>query len=143
MSQAAELGRECDVFVRYLSRADSTPYVRAKYTRAVERIPSLRARPGFESRLLRFAGRGPTAARIADAYAALLAPDSVLRSRLVLLLALLESTPPYHEAIERPPPGASAKELSGAIVAGMAGVISLVAGLLVLLPLRLRAGKSE
>jgi hypothetical protein len=143
VSQAGEVERECDVFVRYLAGAESTDYLRAKYTRAVELIPSLRTRPGFESRLLRFAGRGPFAARIADAYAALLAPDSVLRSRLVLLVALLESSPPYHEAIDRPPEGASVRELSGAIAAGLAGVLSLMAGLIVLLPLRLRTGRGD
>jgi hypothetical protein len=143
VSQAVELGRECDVFVRYLSRAEATPYLRAKYARAVEITPSLTPRPGFESRLLRFAGRGPVTARIADAYAALLAPHSALRGRLVMLVALLESTPPYHEEIERPPRGASAGELGGAIVSGIAGIMSLVAGLLILLPIRFGTRQSD
>lgn len=87
--------RECDLFCRYLLGRSPEPAVVAAYCRAhavgvVER--QLPAHPSARDRaLLQIARIGPAFVRAADAYAAVFARSSLLRRKLVLLLAILES----------------------------------------------------
>lgn len=81
-------------FTRFLTAGTTTPYVLASYERL---LPSAGIGAAAESRLieralLSFARRGAVPARIADSYASF-PPRSLLRRRLVLLLAILENSP--------------------------------------------------
>jgi hypothetical protein len=69
--------------------------------------------------LVTFAVRGPFRAGLADAYGRFLAPAGQLRRRLVLLMAVLESTSPGFHAFEPPAAGR---------VAAFAGVMADAAG---------------
>lgn len=83
---------EAAIFARYLLRAPAPPDVLERYRLAVERLfpdaPSARDRA-----LLGFVTRHPWSVGALDTAAALLAPKSRLRQRLLLMAALLETTP--------------------------------------------------
>lgn len=87
------LARECEVFTDYLSGLNSNPYVVQKYLDAHERVIRYHPVSRFDRVLLRFATAGPYFTRLADSYARAFAPASTLRKKLILLLAILESTP--------------------------------------------------
>lgn len=94
------LDRECDVFCRYLIGQVPGEYIRSKYREfhhlavAEKYLP---ARP-FDEALLWVARWSPHATRLADGYARIAFPSAVLRKKLVLVLAILESSP-YHQRI--------------------------------------------
>jgi hypothetical protein len=86
--------RECRVFCRYLVRHEPEPYVVQKYLDAHAALNvALRETP-LDRLLMRLALRGPAWTRWADTYSRLVAPSSVLRSKLVLLVAILETKTP-------------------------------------------------
>jgi hypothetical protein len=87
------LVRECQVFTYYLSGLEFSPYVLQKYLDAHEKVIRYHAASRFDRVLLRFAAAGPNFTRLADSYARVFAPASTLRTKLILLLAILESTP--------------------------------------------------
>jgi hypothetical protein len=98
-SHFEQLGTECHVFTRYLIDAAPASEVVAAYRRAHE-VSSVAPRGSLrplDRALLRVARMGPRCARAADGYAAAFAKGSVLRRKLVLLVAILESR--QHSAV--------------------------------------------
>jgi hypothetical protein len=75
-------------------------------------------------------------ARCADAHAALFAPASTLRKRLVLLLAILESRSPFSESIDMPLGGSAAGAIARVGLRGVVALLGLLVGTVVLLPVR-------
>jgi hypothetical protein len=85
------LERECDVFCRTLAGVSAPAAVRADYARAHEVGPLGGAPSFFDRTLVRIGRTTPFCARLADSYAVLFARRSLLRQKLVMLLAILES----------------------------------------------------
>ena len=141
-----ELHRECTVFTRHLLGVHPDAMVVERYRSAVSTIPSLTPGSGWERALLGFARRGVMRARSADAYAALFAPASVLRQRLVILLAILEVHPRFSQDIDKALGGSLPSVIGRVGASSLAAVLFLVAGTLLLGPLRLalvmRGGRS-
>jgi hypothetical protein len=81
------------VFTRYLIGIDAPPIVLDAYQRAHDRgsVVTGSQETSLDCALLRLARLGAAGTRAADAYAALFARTSVLRRKLVLLVAILES----------------------------------------------------
>ncbi|HET9887442.1 MAG TPA: hypothetical protein VFR10_08015 [bacterium] len=104
-----ELERECDTFCKAMIGRPPPDIVRASYVRAHEAGPILSGAPEkatrFDHWLVRFARGSPTRTRFADSYAVLFARTTTLRRKLVLLLAILESTAPASRWIDTPDPG--------------------------------------
>src|SRR4051812_40319378 len=88
------LERECQVFTEFLLGCATHAYAIRKYVDAhrVSAIFSTGTR--FDFYLLRTARMHWTFAKLADGYARFFAPQALLRKKLVLLLAILESSPP-------------------------------------------------
>ena len=101
-----ELDLECVVFSRYLIGQRPSEAVLSRY-REFHQLPlaarELRARP-FDRTLLVLARVHPALTRFADAYARLVLPAGLLRKKLVLTLALLESCAPSHRFIDEVEP---------------------------------------
>ena len=131
-----ELDRECDVFTRHLLGIEAGEYVRTKYRAAHASLPALTASSAFDAFLVKFARRGRIFAKLADAHAALFAPVSLLRKKLVLLLAILETCPPSFRSIDAPLGGQPLGALLALSVTGVSAVLSLIVGSLILLPVR-------
>lgn len=137
---SAGLERECEVFTRLLTGQTPTEYVIRKYVDGHRARPDLAAVAGFERVLLGHAARGPVMARLADAYARRLFPRGSLRKKLVLLLAILETSPALHRDVDvvRTRSTVSAM-LSLATVGTTAAVVTLL-GLTFFSALRLVSG---
>lgn len=131
-----DLRREVDTFARYLigERVASEALADA-YASAHGKL-ALVARGGIDRWLLDVARLHPFLTRVADAYARRFAPRAAVRRKLILLLAMLESTHPTSEAFEAP--GVSAGSVVLRLFAhGMVAVLATLAGLVVFGPLHL------
>jgi hypothetical protein len=94
----------------------------------------------FDQRLVGFARRRPLSTRLADSFARVFAPSSLLRRKLVLLLAILETASPTCHVIDRPP-SRSRMVLASQLAAKMAlWLIALVVASAILFPSRLMSG---
>jgi hypothetical protein len=129
------LEREARVFTAALIGAEPTPYVIRQYARGHVSLPLAPAQ-GFNKVLLWVARGAPVLARCADAYARLFARRAILRRKLVLLLAILESSAPSDAAF------ASLRVSRAGVLlrlgaTGIAAGVYTVLGLLILGPLHL------
>ena len=135
-----QLRRECDVFSRFLVQEPANQYVEEKYLTAHRALSLLSEATRFDRILVGVAQTRPLAARVADGYASLFARQSLLRRKLVLLLAILETAPPYYRVVDRV--GRLPRLL---LVGGLAGrslvsLFGVAIAALVLLPMQLLLG---
>lgn len=131
------LHRECRVFTRYLIQAEATECIAARYAAAHAVREEVQTPGRFDRMLVTAASRHPWATRLADSYSALLRPHGTLRQKLVLLLALLESTAPTAAAIDAA--DGPAKTIVSGAVRGVLFPVWLLAGVIVFTPLRIVA----
>ena len=108
MADRATLERECAAFVRYLGAGAGDAYVIAQYVAAHEAgvVESART-SGFERSVVALARALPWSVRALDAHARVFGNGSLLRRKLVLLLAILETRAPHDEALDTPNPGSN------------------------------------
>jgi hypothetical protein len=132
---ADELRNECRLFTQYLLRQDPDSYVLDCYVRlqpAALEGASLTALP--DAVLLETGKSGLLRLRIADAYARIFRPRCLLRRKLILTFAILESSGRFHSRFTS---GLSSSYLLALIriVASMAGFgLALSASLFVVVP---------
>jgi hypothetical protein len=135
----SRLSAECDVFCRYLADRPAPREVVSAYRRAHEcGVVSFDCSgPAIDCALLRIARRSPLLTRAADAYAVTFAKSSLLRRKLVLLLAILESFGETIGAVDTVLPGSRGRWAVGVVagVGGFAAMLCLVA--VALVPLRI------
>jgi hypothetical protein len=132
--------RECRIFFRYLCGEDPTSYISAKYSAAHRKVSIYASAPGFDDSLVRFAIRGPVFTRIADSYASLFAKRSTLRRKLILLLAILESSPQGATHLDRVDSTSKLALAGMALLEGLRFSAGLIAGIVLLAPSRLFRG---
>lgn len=138
-AQAAQLADECRVFARYLTGAAAADYVHEQYLHSFDVMPPSRLalRDRFDGVLLKLARVHPWLTQGVDIYSRLLRTDSVVRRRLVLLLALLESHGDTVDRLDRPDAGGLAGLVLGMGLRGLGSLLLLLPVLAVLLPLHL------
>ena len=129
--------RECTIFATHLVGRPANDYVLRKYAEAHVVSDAFEPAGAFEAWLIRTAGRHRWATMVADAYARLFLPDSALRRKLVLLLAILETCPPSHQQIDRAVGGPPALVLVRLAVRGSIAAGAALAGLVIFTPVRL------
>jgi hypothetical protein len=134
------LALECRTFVQYLVGEDPPHDIVAAYQRAHD-VSTVSA-SGLSSRaldqaLLRLARVGPVCARAADGYAAVFAKASVLRRKLVLLVAILESRGQTAARIDSAEPGPRAAWILGLSARIGLSLLMLGAATLAIVPLRI------
>jgi hypothetical protein len=136
----ASLDRECRVFATYLTGREPREYVLASYRAAHERgeLARLPAPDGFERALVRLATFRPTT-RIVDVYTALFMKRAVVRKKLVLVLAILESSAPAFEYFEGPDHPGVPRAVVRLTARGLASAVALLAALIFLGPPHLAA----
>lgn len=133
----AVLARECQVFTRYLVGREPTPYVIGKYRAAHHAHSAFVPGSRFDARLVAVARLHPAGAWLVDAAARFLAPRGLLRKKLVLLLAVLETCPPFFADLEHVAEGTALRQLAGVAVRMIAFVPVLFVGVIVVGLLRL------
>ncbi|MFQ5466294.1 MAG: NAD-dependent epimerase/dehydratase family protein, partial [Thermodesulfobacteriota bacterium] len=84
--------KECAALCRYLTGKGPTEYVTAKYIDGCRALALGEPADGFDAALLRVASLGAVFTRFADAYSSVLFRTSLVKKKLVLLLAILECT---------------------------------------------------
>ena len=94
--------RECAVFCRYLLGTKPTEYVMRKYEEAHKLgcVDDGMTSDPFDRTLTALAKISPVATRIVDSYAAVFFHNCLLRRKLILLLAILESCAPSHSSLD-------------------------------------------
>jgi len=117
-ADSSVLEREASVFTRHLIGEEPPAYVTAKYVAA---HGAGRNGPGSGERdsLVTLARRGPFAARLADAWSALFDRGGPLRRKLVLVVALLESTGETAARVDTPDRGGPVGFFVAAALAGL------------------------
>lgn len=87
------LRRECETLCRYLMGKAPNDYITDKYVYAheIDAIPSRNCDNLMDGLLLKIARLCPFGTKLVDAYAVVLLKNSLVRKKLVLLLAILES----------------------------------------------------
>lgn len=128
---------ECRTFTRYLVGSDPDSYVVRKYVEAHEASAGLAPARRFDRLLVRAAAASVGLARLADSYVRVFDSGAVLRRKLVLLLAILETCSPSYKVIDTPPGGARWVLLIRLAAIGSTALLSLVVGTLMFGPLQL------
>lgn len=140
---AMGLDRECVRLTEYLIGERPTPYVLAKYRDAHLRTTLLNSPEGqraFDRRLLEIALKCKHAVRLVDTYAALLARDSMVRRKLTLLLAILETSPNTCNRFDAAREAGKANAWAGLLSQAFGFAVTAVVAVVVLAPLHALAG---
>lgn len=128
---------ECEVFCRYLIGEAPTAYVVEKYEAGVKSEVFRQAKPTtFDLKLLQFAAKRPLLTGLADAYSRFFRPNSILRRKLVLLLAILESTT-FAAQVDESDDRGLIGFLAGSTIATAGFAARLAAGVALFLPLQI------
>ena len=132
MSEAAgsaALTAECHALCRYLVEGDAAPDVTAAYLRAhaLGRVGRAYPTPA-DVAMLRLVLVGPGFARIVDAYAGVFARAGLLRCKLVLLIAILESRADTSKQLDSAVPGSRLSWALAVAAQGLAWAVRVVIG---------------
>ena len=138
LTDSQQLARECQRWCRYLVDRDGSAAVVARYidAHACGVVEPPGSRCAFDRALVALARRGELSTRLCDVHARVFRPAGLLRRKLVLALALLETDAQSHARVDEVSPGTkrwfavecAAWSLRFALLFGL--------GLIVLVPLR-------
>ncbi len=128
-ASSERLARECRSFAWALVGDVPTDAVLSAYERAHRRAPLDQPGSTIDRVLTRVASAHPWLARLADAYAAMFVRRGLFRTKLVVLLAMLESAPPHHWRFERDSVS-PVRAWARLVFSGSAAVLVLVMGVL-------------
>jgi hypothetical protein len=130
------LAAECGVFTAYLLGGPAPHDVVAAYTRA-HALGVIGTTPAsmLDRAALATARRGPVLARAADAFVAFAARGGLLRQKVVLLVAILESRGDTADRIDTAQPGSIAGFFAEAAVRGLFTLSLAAAAAVVIVPL--------
>jgi nucleoside-diphosphate-sugar epimerase len=134
------LDRECRVFTRHLLGCSPQPYVVRKYVEAHEKSPTFSEGSRLDAFLIRIARSGPGMTQLADGYTRIFHPGALLRKKLVLLLAILETSSPTYRLMDAVERGGRLSLALRLLVSGASAVAAIVAGAIVFVPARIWFG---
>ena len=137
MNDDVILRREAACFSRLLCGIEISPRASDAYVEAHAHVDGLSCGNAFQRLLIRHASRGVFFARMADGYARFFDKHGPLRHKMVLLLAILESTPPSHPLLDAPVGGSFVPAVIRLVAAGLRAVACIALGTLLFTPLRL------
>ena len=130
---------ECEVFSRYLVDHDPNAYVTAKYKDA--HLTGIFAHPAsgppFDDLLLLISRVHPMVARLVDTYTSVFRKNSIVRKKMILLLAILETCSPTFVDFDLVDSRGRAGLCLGIAGQSAAFGVSLILGTLLFLPLQM------
>lgn len=125
------LDKEFTRHARYVAGIEPTAYQKAK-NRDFHAKRTLEPANALDALLLKVSRLGGVGLALADSYSGLLYRRSVVRAKLVLALALLESSAPSFAVLDAPDKGGRLVVFNMALRGMMAGVSTLIAALVFL-----------
>ncbi len=131
------LDRECRVFCRYLIGRPPGLETSATYARYHAALGQRLTGDGFDRLLVTVARLSPVLAQPADAYARFFRPRGLLRKKLVLLLAILESCYPSHQQVDAVDACGDFRLACRVLLSVLVAGISLAVGVICFLPCQL------
>jgi nucleoside-diphosphate-sugar epimerase len=134
---AEALQTECMIFTSYLLGCAPAAYVLGKYTDAHRVAPVFSDGSRFDRLLVKVAGLHPLLTKVADSYARIFVRTGLLRKKLVLLLAILETSSPSYELLDAVDRGGKPALLVRLFIKGVTFGVSLIAGAIVFLPMQM------
>lgn len=134
---------ECRIFARYLIGYNPNSYAVRKYAEAHQVSTAFIPDTPFDRFVLRVARSHWVLTKLADSYARIAVPGTVLRKKLVLLLAILETSPPTYRVIDAVESGGTLALYLRLAGRGAASLLSLSVGSLVFLPAQLLLRESR
>lgn len=138
------LADECRLWARYLAGVTPSEYLTSRYIECHRRSEHFLAPPDAVDRmLLGIARTGRLGATLADSYATLLRPGSLLRRKLVLLVALMECAPPTSDLLDHPTARSSAGALARISYEAALSLLTLAVSLVLIGPLHLVAARGR
>jgi hypothetical protein len=138
MSERRELEAEVATFARYLSDADPDPFVVGKYVAAHD--AGAVEPPGtsrHERSVVALARRSAALTRMLDAHSRVFANGNLLRRKLVLVLALLETRSPGAERLDTAAPGSRLALFARIAAFGALFAVRVILAALLLVPVRI------
>jgi hypothetical protein len=134
---ANSLERECWVFTEYLLGCVPSAYVVKKYADAHGASSAFSKGSRFDSFLIRVARGHRGMTKLADAYARLFVRASLLRKKLVLLLAILETCSPSCRLIDSTEEGGKGMLLVRLCGRGIGSFASVIIAVVLFLPVQI------
>ena len=131
------LEAECRAFTQYLLGCEPQAYAVEKYVEAHEVSPVFSTATRFDHILVQAAGKSRAFTKIADSYARLFAPNTLLRKKPVLLLAILETSGPSFRLIDEVNGGGLLILSARVATRGAIFGLSVLAGAVLFLPAQL------
>jgi hypothetical protein len=131
------LEAECRVFTMHLLGCLPDPYVIRKYVDAHKVSPAFSGGNRFDDLLVRVAAERPALTKLADSYARIFTPTGLLRKKLVLLLAILETSGPSYHLIDASAKGGQVVLMFQLLIKGILFGLNLIAGAIVFLPMQM------
>jgi hypothetical protein len=133
------LDRECVVFCRYLIGQEPNEYVKRKYQEAHRRssLPSDRRLDPADDFLVKVASISPWTTRLVDVHARVFCKSSLVRKKLILMLAILESCAPTHHYLDAVDSATVMRLFLSALYRCSTFVLMLLVAIVVIFPLHL------
>jgi hypothetical protein len=133
----SSIKQECERFTQYLLDGPVYPYAVRKYVQAHQVCDDFSTGDAFDLFLVRAARVHWVVTKAADGYARFFAPRTLLRKKLVLLLAILETSSPSSRFLESAVIMPLPLLLLRLAVRGLLSTLSFTAAVVVFLPAQL------
>ncbi len=138
LTDTAILTQECDIFCHHLLSYQPSEAIRASYIAGQKGMPSgPDDRNALDEFLLRLGRRGGVLLRLADAYSRLARPATLLRRKLILVIAILETSHQSGRIIHADSSATVGRALLRVAFAGLSSVGWTVAAIIFLGPIHL------
>ncbi len=123
------LGVECRAFCAYLVDREASEYIRQRYCEAHHRTDLIHqdSSNSFDRFIIRFGQRGILCTRMADVYTRWFFRRSALRSKLLLLMAILECSRSTYSLFEASKSHSKARFCFGLMFQGIRWLLCLMA----------------
>jgi NADH dehydrogenase len=134
-----QLMHECGLLTRYLVGQQPSDYVIEKFVEA-HKFSSIfdesKLKP-FERFLLRNATRNIFTLKVIDAYSAFFSRSSILRNKLILMVAILESCTPSYRSFDPHPTAPVIQILLNLFANGLGFAVAFALAILILIPIQI------